>query len=150
MTKRTKSGKRQKADLRKNNGKVDTSMGKYYLEKGKVKILNSKGGNIMRFRNTRTSTINAKAPTLDEICRKLGFVNLKVDDRSGMNPIKRMAIWHYMHGMGVRLTDIARQSNRSHATVWSGIRRFKDYLSYGDRVSLALKDKVNEVMSENG
>ena len=44
MTKRTKSGKRQKADLRKNEGKVDTSMGKYYLEQGKVKILNNKGG----------------------------------------------------------------------------------------------------------
>ena len=104
----------------------------------------------MRFRNTRTSTINAKVPTFDEICSKLGFVNLKVDDRSGMNPIKRMAIWHYMHDMGIRLTDIARQSNRSHATVWSGIRRFKDYLSYGDKVSLALRDKINEVLSENG
>lgn len=42
-TKRTKTGKKQKADLRKNEGKVDTSMGKYYLEKGKVKILNNKG-----------------------------------------------------------------------------------------------------------
>lgn len=43
MTKRTKSGKKQKADLRKNENKIDTSMGKYYLEKGKVKILNNKG-----------------------------------------------------------------------------------------------------------
>ena len=103
----------------------------------------------MRLRNARASTINAKVPTFDEICSKLGFVNLKVDDRSGMNPIKRMAIWHYMHDMGIRLTDIARQSNRSHATVWSGIRKFKDYLSYGDKVSLALRDKINEVLSEN-
>lgn len=43
MTKRTKTGKRQKADLRKNNGEVDTSMGKYYLEKKLVKKLNIKG-----------------------------------------------------------------------------------------------------------
>ncbi len=43
MTRKTKTGKKQKADLRKNEGKVDTSMGKYYLEKGKVKILNNKG-----------------------------------------------------------------------------------------------------------
>jgi IS30 family transposase len=63
--------------------------------------------------------------------------------------MKRMAIWHYMNRKGIRLSDIARQSNRSHATVWSGIRRFNDYLSYGDRVSLALKDKIDEVVSEN-
>ena len=104
----------------------------------------------MRFRNTRRSTINAKVPSFDEICKKAGFGDLKQDNRAGQNPIKRMAIWHYMHGMGIRLTDIGRQSNRSHATVWSGIRKFKDYLSYGDKVSLALRDKINEVLSENG
>ena len=104
----------------------------------------------MKTRNTRTSTINARVPTFDEICEMAGFGDLKQDNRSGQNPIKRMAIWHYMHGEGVRLTDIARQSNRSHATVWSGIRRFKDYLGYGDKVSLALRDKINEVVSENG
>ena len=107
----------------------------------------------MRSRNTRTSTtstINAKVPSFDEICEKAGFGDLKQDNRAGLNPIKRMAIWHYMNSEGIRLIDIARQSNRSHATVWSGIRRFKDYLSYGDKVSLALRDKINEVVSENG
>ena len=103
----------------------------------------------MRSRNTRTSTINAEVPSFDEICKKAGFGDLKQDNRAGQNPIKRMAIWHYMHDMGIRLTDIGRQSNRSHATVWSGIRKFKDYLSYGDKVSLALRDKINEVLSEN-
>lgn len=107
----------------------------------------------MRSRNTRistTSTINAKVPSFDEICEKAGFGNLKQDNRSGENPIKRMAIWHYMHGMGIRLTDIAKQSNRSHATVWSGIRKFNDYLGYGDRVSLALRDEINEVVASIG
>lgn len=104
----------------------------------------------MRFRNTRTSMINAEAPTFDDICNKLGFVNLKVDDRSGQNPIKRMAIWHYMYSMGVRLIDIAKQSNRSHPTVWSGIRKFNDYLEYGDKVSLKLRDEINAVVQENG
>lgn len=104
----------------------------------------------MRSRNTRTSTINAKVPSFDEICEKAGFGDLKPDNRSGLNPIKRMAIWHYMHVMGVRLTDIARQSNRSHATVWSGIRKFNDYLEYGDRESLRLSDKINLAMSTNG
>lgn len=104
----------------------------------------------MRSRNTRTSTINAKVPSFDEICEKAGFGDLKHDNRAGQNPIKRMAIWHYMHREGIRLSDIARQSNRSHATVWSGIRKFNDYLEYGDRLSLALRDEINEVVSENG
>ena len=43
MTKRTKTGKKQKADLRKNEDKIDTSMGKYYLENKLVKKLNIKG-----------------------------------------------------------------------------------------------------------
>lgn len=43
MTKRTKSGKKRKPNMAKNNGEVDTSMGKYYLEQGKVRILNNKG-----------------------------------------------------------------------------------------------------------
>ena len=106
----------------------------------------------MRSRNTRTSTtstINAKVPTFDEICEKAGFGDLKQDNRSGLNPIKRMAIWHYMHGMGIRLTDIARQSSRSHATVWSGIRKFNDYLEYGEKESLRLRDKINAVIQDN-
>ena len=104
----------------------------------------------MRSRNTRASTINAKVPTFDEICQKAGFGDLKQDNRAGQNPIKRMAIWHHMNMSGVRLTDIARQSNRSHATVWSGIRKFNDYLVLGDKISLALMDEINEVVYENG
>ena len=103
----------------------------------------------MRSRNTRTSTINAQVPSFDEICERAGFGDLKIANRSEQYTMKRMAIWCYMHGMGIRLTDIAKQSNRSHATVWSGIRKFNDYLGYGDRVSLALKDKIDEVVSEN-
>ena len=104
----------------------------------------------MRSKSTRTSTINVKVSSFDEICEKAGFGDLKQENRSGLNPIKRMAIWHYMNSIGIRLTDIARQSNRSHATVWSGIRKFNDYLGYGDRVSLELRDEINLVMSENG
>ena len=104
----------------------------------------------MRSRNTRTSTINAKMPSFDEICEKAGFGDLKQDNRAGKNPIKRMAIWHYMHSEGIKLSDIARQSNRSHSTVWIGISKFNDYLGYGDKVSLALMYKINEVVSDNG
>ena len=104
----------------------------------------------MNFRNTRTSTVNAKVPTFDEICEKAGFGDLKVYCRHGDLPLMRGAIWHYMHSKGVRLTDIARQSNRSHATVWSGIKKFSAYLEYGDKESLRLRDKISEVLSENG
>ena len=107
----------------------------------------------MRSRNTRTSTtstINAKVPSFDEICEKAGFGDLKQENRSGLNPIKRMAIWHYMHSEGIKLSDIARQSNRSHSTVCIGIRKFNGYLSYGDKVSLALRNEINEVMASIG
>jgi hypothetical protein len=103
----------------------------------------------MKTRNTRASTINAKVPSFDEICEKAGFGDLKQDNRAGQNPIKRMAIWHYMNSEGIRLSDIAKQSNRSHATVWSGIRKFKDYLSYGDKVSIKLMDKINAAVQDN-
>ena len=43
MKKRKISGKKQKPNMAKNNGEVDTSMGEYYLEQGKVKRLNNKG-----------------------------------------------------------------------------------------------------------
>ena len=43
MEKRKISGKKQKPNMAKNNGKVDTSMGKYYLENKLVKKLNIKG-----------------------------------------------------------------------------------------------------------
>lgn len=42
-TKRTKTGKKQKADINKSNRELDTSMGKYYLENKMVKRLNVKG-----------------------------------------------------------------------------------------------------------
>ena len=87
--------------------------------------------------------------TFDDICNKLGFTGLKVDDRSGLKPIKRMAIWHYMHGIGIKLTDIARQSNRTHPTVWSGVKKFGAYLDYGDKESMRLRDKISLVMATN-
>lgn len=43
MKKRKISGKKQKPNMAKKNGEVDTSMGEYYLEQGRVKILNNKG-----------------------------------------------------------------------------------------------------------
>ena len=43
MKKRKISGKKQKPNMAKNNGEVDTSMRRYYLENKLVKKLNIKG-----------------------------------------------------------------------------------------------------------
>lgn len=43
MKKRKISDKKQKPNMAKNNGEVDTSMGRYYLEQGKVRIISNKG-----------------------------------------------------------------------------------------------------------
>mgnify|MGYP000951950883 CR=1 FL=1 len=43
LNKRKISGKKQKPNMAKNNGEVDTSMGKYYLENKLVKKLNIRG-----------------------------------------------------------------------------------------------------------
>lgn len=42
MTGRTKSGKKKKPDMARNSGEVDTSMGKKYLEEGRVVILENR------------------------------------------------------------------------------------------------------------
>ena len=43
MKKRKISGRKQKPNMAKTNGEVDTSMGRYYLENKLVKKLNVKG-----------------------------------------------------------------------------------------------------------
>lgn len=43
MKKRKISGKKQKPNMAENNGEVDTSIGRYYLENKMVKKLNVKG-----------------------------------------------------------------------------------------------------------
>lgn len=98
----------------------------------------------------KTRELSSTPPTFDDICNKLGFTGLKVDDRSGFKPFQRMAIWHYMHGLGIKIVDIARQSNRSHPTVWSGVKKFSAYLEYGERESFRLSEKINLVMATNG
>lgn len=103
----------------------------------------------MRFRNTRKSTINAKAPTFDEICKKAGFGDLKIYNRVGDLPLMRGAVWNYMYRKGVTTTEIARQSNRSNASVWSGLKRFEGLLEWGDKTVVELSHKVYKVMEES-
>ena len=97
----------------------------------------------MRFRNTRTSTINAKVPTFDEICKKAGFGDLKIADRSGSNPLQRQAVWYVMREQGIKFREIAEQSHRTHGTVVVGVKRFKDYLSVNDGEAERMYRKLN-------
>lgn len=103
----------------------------------------------MRFRNTRTSTINAKVPTFDEICEKVGFGDLKVHCRYGDLPLMRGAVWNYMYRKGVTVTEIARQSNRSNSSVWSALKRFEALTEWGDKTVVALSHKVYNAMEES-
>ena len=103
----------------------------------------------MKFRNTRTSTINAKIPTFDEICKKAGFGDLKVHCRYGDLPLMRGAVCNYMYRKGVTTTEIARQSNRSNASVWNSLKRFEALLEWGDKTAVELSHKVYNAMEES-
>ena len=102
----------------------------------------------MRFRNTHTSTINAKMPTFDEICKKAGFGDLKIYNKVGDLPIMRGAVCNYMYRKGVTTTEIAKQSNRSNASVWNSLKRFEALLEWGDKMAVELSHKVYKVMEE--
>lgn len=103
----------------------------------------------MRLRNTRTSTINAKVPSFDEICEKAGFGDLKVHCSYGDIPLMRGAVWSYMYRKGITVTEIARQSDRSNSSVWSSLKRFEGLLEWGDKTVVELSHKVYKVMEEN-
>jgi predicted DNA-binding protein YlxM (UPF0122 family) len=103
----------------------------------------------MRFRNTRTSTINAKVPTFDEICKKAGFGDLKIYNKVGDLPLMRGAVYNYMYRKGVTTTEIAKQSNRSNASVWNALKRFEALTEWGDKTAVELRNKVYNTMEES-
>lgn len=103
----------------------------------------------MRLRNTRMSTINAKVPTFDEICKKAGFGDLKIYNKSGDLPLMRGAVYHYMYRKGVTTTEIGRQSSRSNASVWNSLKRFEGLLEWGDETAISLNNKVYMAMENS-
>ena len=88
-------------------------------------------------------------PLFDTLCNRVGFGDLKPNDRSGNKPLQRQAVWCAMREQGVTFQEIAKQSHRTHGTVFSGVKRFKDYLSIGNREAVQMHQNVIKV-AQNG
>ena len=85
----------------------------------------------------------------DALCSRAGFGDLKPDDRSGDKPLQRQAVWYVMRDRGVTFMEIAKQSHRTHGTVFSGVKRFKGYLSMNYREAVQMYQNVIKV-AQNG
>ena len=81
----------------------------------------------------------------DSLCARAGFGNLKPADRSGDKPLQRQAVWCVMREQGITLQEIARQSHRTHGTVFSGVKRFKGYLNTNNREAVQMYQNVIKV-----
>lgn len=87
----------------------------------------------------------ANQPLFDTLCNRTGFGDLKPSDRSGDKPLQRQAVWCVMREHGVTLMEIAKQSHRTHGTVFSGVKRFKGYLSVNDREAAQMYQNITKV-----
>ena len=81
----------------------------------------------------------------DSICNRVGFGDLKPADRSGNKPLQRQAVWYVMREEGVTFMEIAKQSHRTHGTVFSGVKRFKGYLSLNDKEVVHMYQNIIKV-----
>ena len=81
----------------------------------------------------------------DSLCSRAGFGDLKPDDRSGDKPLQRQAVWYVMRDRGVTFMEIAKQSHRTHGTVFSGVERFKGYLSVNDGEAIQMYRNIIKV-----
>lgn len=81
----------------------------------------------------------------DSLCSRAGFGDLKPNDRSGDKPLQRQAVWYVMREQGVTFMEIAKQSHRTHGTVFSGVKRFKGYLSVNNREAARMYQDIVKV-----
>ena len=81
----------------------------------------------------------------DSLCSRAGFGDLKPGDRSGNKPLQRQSVWYVMREKGITLQEIAKQSHRTHGTVFSGVERFKGYLSVNDEEAVRMYQNVVKV-----
>ncbi len=85
----------------------------------------------------------------DSLCNRVGFGDLKPNDRSGNKPFQRQAVWCVMREQGVTFQEIAKQSHRTHGTVIVGVKRFKGYLSMNYREAVQMYQNITK-MAQNG
>ncbi len=83
------------------------------------------------------------------LCNRAGFGDLKPSDRSGDKPLQRQAVWCAMRDSGVTFMEITKQSHRTHGTVFSGVKRFKGYLSVNNREVVQMYQNIIKV-AQNG
>ncbi len=84
-------------------------------------------------------------PLFDILCNRVGFGDLKPNDRSGSKPLQRQAVWCAMREQGVTFEEIAEQSHRTHGTVIMGVKRFKGYLSMNYREAVQIYQNIIKV-----
>ena len=87
--------------------------------------------------------MKANKSLFDSLCSRAGFGDLKPNDRSGIKPLQRQAVWYVMREQGVIFQEIAKQSHRTHGTVVVGVKRFKDYLSVNDEEAVRMYKKLS-------
>ena len=83
-----------------------------------------------------------KQSLFDRLCMRACFGDLKLADRTGSKPLQRQAVWCVMREGGITFMEIAEQSHRTHGTVVAGVKRFKDFLSVGDREAVQMYGKL--------
>ena len=93
--------------------------------------------------------MEVKQSLFDNLCARAGFGDLKPADRSGSKPFHRQAVWCVMREMGVTFMEIANQSHRTHGTVFSGVKRFKGFLSVNDEEAVQMYQSIMKV-AQNG
>ena len=81
----------------------------------------------------------------DSLCSRAGFGALKPNDRSGSKPLQRQAVWCVMREQGVTFMEIAKQSHRTHGTVFVGVKRFEGYLSVNNKEAVQMYQNITKV-----
>ena len=93
-------------------------------------------------------------PTAEE---RLEAISKSIESAKGFNPFNdrsrspsvvcwRHAICAILVSEGYRIVEIARATKYNHATIWWGVRRFKDYLDYGDKPSIAVWEDIQNII----
>lgn len=83
------------------------------------------------------------------LCKKAGFQDLRVKDNHKDVSLQRQGIFFRMRLNGNKIIEIAKQSERSTATVIYGIRAFHDLLGTGDEYADAVWHRINNGVEIN-
>lgn len=77
------------------------------------------------------------------LCKKAGFSDLRVKDNHKDVSLQRQGVFFRMRLNGNKISEIAKQSERSADTVMYGIRTFHYLLEIGDEYAEAVWHRIN-------